>query len=208
LSYDFDGSDPGYPFLLRVELTYVLDKKSRFTVTTKATNLEKEQPLPFSNSWHSYFFVSDISKAVLTLDRCSSWNHIRVSHDSNKESDLIPTGLTEPFIGFDGTAPIGGTTESPTYWDDEFKMTASAKQCPDIQTKVTDPATRETTVLFSDEQFRWIQVFTGVWKQRMSAEADVWNNMQGMRLLQAGESWEGTFGVRLERSPHVVHLSR
>ena len=32
--------------------------------------LDVGQPLPFFNGWHSYFKVGDISKAVLTLDRC------------------------------------------------------------------------------------------------------------------------------------------
>jgi len=206
LSYNFDGTDPGYPFPLRVELTYRLDQHG-LTMTTKAINLGNEEPVPFFNSWHSYFQVSDISKATLTLDRCSPWNHIRVTGDSNVDGDLIPTGLTESFHDFDGTKPIGGTTEEPTYYDDEFKMTASSKKCKGIETKIRDGATGETSVLFSDSQFRWIQVYTGTMKSQneqavaieaMSGEADAWNNMQGMRLLQAGEEWEGTFGVRLE----------
>jgi len=206
LSYNFDGTDPGYPFPLRVELTYSLTGHG-FEIAWKAINLGKAEPLPFFNSWHSYFKVTDVSKAVLTLDRCSAWNHILVTNNSNTDSDLIPTGLTEPFGDFDGTKPIGGTLEEPTYWDDEFKMTASAKKCRTIETKVTDPSTGETSVLFSDNQFRWIQVYTGTMKSQgeqaiaveaMSGEADAWNNMQGMRLLQAGEEWEGSFGIRLE----------
>ena len=65
----------------------------------------KTQPLPYSNSWHSYFKVADtspnpdpnpnpnpnpnlisyfkvadISRTSLQLDRCSGWNHIGVPH--------------------------------------------------------------------------------------------------------------------------------
>merc|ERR1719469_22158 len=213
LSYNFDGTDPGYPFPLRLELTYSLSSgavwrgPSIFEVTWKAINLGQAEPLPFFNSWHAYFKVPDISKAVLTLDKCSSWNHVLVTNDSNVDSDLIPTGLTAPFLGFDGSKPIGGTFEKPTYWDDEFKMMASPRKCQRIETRVTDPSTGETSVLFSDHQFRWIQVYTGtaagqgeqaIAVEAMSGEADAWNNMQGMRLLQASEQWEGSFGVRLD----------
>ncbi len=38
----------------------------------------QERPLPFFNGWHSYFKVSSIANATLTLDRCSPWNHVRV----------------------------------------------------------------------------------------------------------------------------------
>ena len=37
LRYDFDGTDPGYPFLLRAEITYTLST-SGFSVAVRATN--------------------------------------------------------------------------------------------------------------------------------------------------------------------------
>jgi len=206
LSFDFDGSDPGYPFPLTTKLTYKLDAKG-FAVTTTAKNRHASDPLPFYNSWHSYFRVSDVSKAVLTLDRCSDWNHILVSNNDRVDGDMIPTGATEPFHGFDGAMPIGGTLDAPTDWDDEFKSISPAQRCPQIETKVSDPTTGDTSVLWSDWQFQFIQVFTGAAKnwgeqaiavEAMSSACDAWNNMQGVKILQAGEEWEGTFGVRLE----------
>merc|ERR1712054_678495 len=78
LSYDFDGTDPGYPFSLGVRIAYTLDKDG-LTISTRARNDGTDgQPLPFFNSWHSYFLVNDISRAFVTLDRCSGWNHISV----------------------------------------------------------------------------------------------------------------------------------
>ena len=32
----------------------------------------------------------------------------------------------------------------------------------------------------------------------MSSEADAWNNMQGINVLQAGETFTGQFGVHVE----------
>lgn len=211
LSFDFDGSDAGYPFPLTTKLTYKLDARG-FAVTTTAKNRGAADPLPFYNSWHSYFQVSDVSKAVLTLDRCSEWNHILANdggnHGESGAGDMIPTGATEPFHGFNGSAPIGGTFDAPVYWDDEFKSISSAQRCPHLETRVSDPTTGETSILWSDWQFKFVQVFTGAKKgageqaiavEAMSSECDAWNNKQGVRILQAGEEWEGTFGVRLEK---------
>lgn len=213
LAYDFDGTDPGYPFLLSVQLTYTLDKKG-LTITTQAKNRGTGgQPLPFFNSWHSYFLVNDISKAVVTLDRCSGWNHISVTGDDNIKSDLIPTGKTTVFHGFNGKSPVGGTTEKPTYYDDEFKATASEKKCPYLHTRVHDPSTGETSVLWGDSSFRWWQVYTGTKKamnkqaiavEAMSGECDAWNNLQGARVLQSGEEWEGSFGVYMDHASPIL----
>lgn len=209
LTYDFDGTDPGYPFKLSVALTYILDHRG-LTITTHAENRAKGGlPLPFYNSWHSYFVVSDVSQATVTLDRCSHWNHIDVSNNSNKNGDLIPTGLTTPFDGFNGKERIGGTYAEPTYWDDEFKAVGSARDCPNLTVRIDDASSAETSVLWMDSEFRWVQVFTGapqafgeqaVAVEAMSSECDAWNNMQGIRLLQAGEQWQGSFGVYLESS--------
>jgi len=214
LGYDFDGTDEGYPFLLSVALIYKLDKHG-LTITTKARNRGSDgQPLPFFNSWHSYFNVTDVSRTILSFDRrCSQWNHITVSGDSNIEGDLIPTGSTTTFNGFDGKAPIGGTRDNPTYWDDEFKATASVKQCPHLQYRVYDPAVGDASVLWADSQYRWAQIYTGtpgalgeqaIAVEAMSGECDSWNNMQGVRLLQSGEEWEASFGVYLDSATDTL----
>ena len=49
LRYDFDGSDKGYPFLLRVDITYTLDTEG-FSFVVTATNRNADGwPLPFYN---------------------------------------------------------------------------------------------------------------------------------------------------------------
>jgi len=206
LGYDFDGTDAGYPFLLSVAITYELGARG-FVVTTTAHNRHAAQPLPFFNGWHSYFKVADISKATLTLDGCSGWNHIRVPNDSNVNSSLIPTGVTAPWTTFDGSAPLGGTTAVPTYYDDEFKATASVAACPTLETKIHDGVSGDTAVLWQDARFRFVQVYSGtkhalgedaIAVEAMSSEADAWNNMQGINVLQAGETFTGQFGVVVE----------
>ena len=98
LGYDFDGTDPGYPFLLSVNITYTLHA-GRFDVTTTVRNTmtKSGEPLPFFNGWHSYFKVADISKTTLTLDNCSRWNHIRVPNGAaRRRDDLAPRRPADP----------------------------------------------------------------------------------------------------------------
>jgi aldose 1-epimerase len=209
LGWSFDGSDPGYPFLLDVRITYSLSS-SGFRIDTRAQNVMASQPLPFSHAWHSYFAVSDMSAAAVVLDACSHWNHLRVHNDSPIESDLIPTGFTEPWTRFGGT-PLGGTRNRPTYYDDEFKATASESECPVLRTRIRDGSV--TTVLWQDATFRFLQVFTGTRKalgedaialEAMSSAADSWNNMQGVHILHPDEVLTGSFGVYLEEGEMLV----
>jgi len=207
LEHDFDGTDPGYPFPLSVALTYRLDA-SGFTLTTVARHRGlRGGPLPFLMSWHSYFLVGDVSRARIELDRCSGWNHILLSNGSNQHGDMIPTGETEPFVGFDGKSSVGGSSAAPVYWDDEFTATSPVQKCPRIATRIHDADAGDASVLWGDWQFRWVQVFTGtvqafgeqaIAAEAMSGQCDSWNNLDGLRLLQPGEAWEGSLGVYLE----------
>ena len=84
-----------------------------------------------------------------------------VCADSPVNSSLIPTGLTTPWTAFNGSAPLGGTTASPRYYDDEFKATASVEQCPQLETRVHDLVSGDTAVLQQDARFRFVQVYSG-----------------------------------------------
>lgn len=207
LSYDFDGTDPGYPFLLGVNVRYVLSAAGLNITTTARNKMMNGQPVPFYNGWHSYFAVTDVSRASVELDRCGGWNHIKVTNDSNVYSDLIPTGFTEMWTDFNGKTAVGGSSERPTYYDDEFKSTASVAECPTLETRVRDAVSGSVSVLWQDAMYRFVQVYTGtvlalgenaIAIEAMSSEADAWNNGQGLRLLQSGEVFTGSFGVRVE----------
>ena len=78
LRYDFPGSDPGYPFKLRTEITYTLStgegeehtRASLFTVSVAFTNMDAGGwPLPVYNGFHPYLLCHTY-KSVVTLDPC------------------------------------------------------------------------------------------------------------------------------------------
>ena len=125
LRHDFDGSDRGYPFALRVDVRYTLDAAG-FRVTTTATNRDAGGwPLPFYNGWHPYFLVSDVSQARIVLDRGSgsAWKHVDVGVNNvpPRYSDMVPTTHVSPWPKNTGADPIGGNRSAPTYMDDEVK---------------------------------------------------------------------------------------
>ena len=55
----------------------------------------------------------------------------------------------------------GGSRDQPTYYDDEFKATASVEQCPQLETRVHDLVSGDTAVLQQDARFRFVQVYSG-----------------------------------------------
>ena len=195
------NDEPGYPFKLVVAVTYNLTMEG-FTITARATNKNGDgTPLPFYMGWHPYFKCTPYS-SVITLDPCTGWNHVLMN------SNLNPTGITEPTTVFDGSTPIGGLPGKPTQYDTEFKPLNGSAVCPILVTKLRDVATGQTVVLWQDERFRFAQVFTGysptssedeaVAIEPMSGMADAFNNHDHLTVLSNGETWQGSFGVYVE----------
>ena len=229
LGYDFDGrSTPGWPFRATAEVTYALTAHDTHSsargpgvayITTKLTNREPTSSLPFFNSWHPYFRVSDVSRARIEFDSCgatdnaSAWRHVSMGAGAPRKGTLLPSGGSTPW------APswrIGGSRALPTYMDDEFVATTPtaafrhgcARDANNFEQRIVDEGgDGDAAVLFADRQHRVYQIFTGAkegwgWDaialEPMSGLADAYNNGDGLRVLAAGEAFEGTFGVTLQ----------
>lgn len=170
-------------------------------MSVNATNVDPSGwPLPFYNSWHAYFLVSDVSKAVITLDPSSAWTHIDVFNNSNKYSNLIPTGHVSPWPYWQNSA-VGGSFLNPTYYDDEVK---ALSQRPMFTHSITDG--HINTLFWADSNYNFVQVFTGApagWgdqsiaMEAMSGKADAFNNHDGLHIIEAGESFVSQFGIRM-----------
>lgn len=199
LSMDYTGFDQGYPFTMSLLIAYTLSYQG-FSVTLSVTNTMLNSPLPFYVGWHPYFACTAY-KAVVTLDPCSKWNHVAM------DSNFNPTGVTELNTTFDGSSPIGGTLNTPTFYDDEFKAREPPGVCHSLETKLYDPDTAQTVVLWQAPNFRFVHVFTGsmskfgenaVAIEPMSAMADAYNNHDHLSTISGGETWTGEFGVFVE----------
>ena len=198
LTRDF-ANEEGYPFAWHYEITYTLSEQG-FDISIEIENIMKNQPLPVYIGWHPYFACTAYT-SVVTFDPCTGWNHVGLN------SNMNPTGITTPGAPFDGSTPIGGTVDNPTAYDDEYKATEPASMCGQIKTKLYDPDTEKTVVLYQSENMRFVHVFTGstsmfgegsVAIEPMSGMADGYNNHDSLSILSGGETWEGSFGVYLE----------
>ncbi len=196
VSYSFPGNEKGYPFKLTVMIEYTLDKNG-FKVGFTIANDMATTPLPFYVGWHPYF-ACEAYKAYVTLDPCAKWSHVEMNENFN------PTGITNTFKGFDGTTPIGGTSAKPTFYDDEYKVLTSPNDCPRMETKLYDPDSNQTVVLWQDSNFRFVHVFTGsasLFKENavaiepMGGMADAYNNHDHLSVISGDEVWKGEFGV-------------
>jgi galactose mutarotase-like enzyme len=75
LGYDFDGTDPGYPFQPSMVINYTLNARG-LDVTVRVENPCKENALPFFHSVHPYFATEDVSQCIVEFDNCTGWNHM------------------------------------------------------------------------------------------------------------------------------------
>ena len=197
LSYTFNKNGPveiGYPWKVRVEVSYELSRLG-LDVTARALNLEKDVSAPFMFGIHPYFKVADFNSTFVTLDQCSKWNDISVT----PVPDLIPTGKTTPTgPPFDGSKPVAVTT-----FDQGFKSLAATADCPVLEASIQDGRDGDTMYLWMDSSFRYMQVYSGspekgVAVEPQAGETDCWNNKQDTIALQAGQSWQGRFGLRMK----------
>jgi galactose mutarotase-like enzyme len=142
---------PGYPFTLQLSIDYVLSEAG-LTVRTTARNLGTG-PLPFGAGQHPYLTVgtASIDSATLHLPAQS-----RLDLDADRR---LPTGRMLPLHDtehdFRVARPIG-----PLHLDDCF---AQLERDPDGRAHVAlgSPRTDEAVVLWMDQHYRYVQVFSG-----------------------------------------------
>lgn len=201
----YAGEHAGWPFNATIRIRYTLGEHALFVHTMMTSEQQDGRPLPFFHGAHPYFKVSDVSKAVLQLDPCSRWVQVDMPAGAPRNGSLIPTGTFTPFDGFDGRHPIGGTSEDPTYLDNEYKALAGDVSCPSLSFRIADKGGDGAVMrLQGDHHYRWFHVFTGarsLWgasgvaMEPMSAMADAYNNHDGMSVLVPGQTFEGTFSL-------------
>jgi len=212
LTVNFDGSDPGYPFIVQTNITYTLDA-SGFNLKVTGENLiEDGTSLPWMVGWHPYFKLlhSDFDTVRLELDTNTSWNRMLQRDDVQ-----VPAGKNVRFDGFDGKQPLNdclrnvdccplcGSHDSDAgcIWDDGFKAHHGKQGGGGREVRIHDG--EEDTILLSlGGAFNFLQVYSGnecgLAVEPMSGATDNWNNLDGVVVLEAGEVWEGKWGVKME----------
>jgi aldose 1-epimerase len=193
LKLDLTGRHEGYPFALVVEINYTLSVRG-FMVETLATNTGDVR-LPFGDGWHPYYAFGDCQDV-------DSWR-ITIPARSRVEMNerLIPTGRFSPISGSD--------------YDFLKARRIGSLDLDDVFTDVIETEGKTTTVLSSDElgmameiwqdrAYPYLVIFTPPGDERtciavepMTCNTNAFNNGQGLIVLEPGESFRGTYGVRL-----------
>jgi aldose 1-epimerase len=183
---------PGYPFLLELTVGYQVSGDG-LTVDVSATNLGDE-PAPYGHGAHPYLSVGRrIDECELTLP---------ASLRCDVDEQMIP-GPAEEIGGgtYDFTTPrlIGSTS-----FDHAFSgLRPDADGC--TRTTLRDPDSGRAVTLWADENYRWLQVFSGddlargardaLAVEPMTCPADAFNSGQDLLVMQPGDSATGRFGI-------------
>ncbi|QNO37918.1 aldose 1-epimerase family protein [Protaetiibacter sp. SSC-01] len=191
----------GWPFLLETWVRYALAEDG-LTVTHGVRNLGAE-PAPWAVGAHPYFRVGEVPVEQLTLE-------VRAEGYLELDERLVPVAVreVEPGGEFDLSAPreLGGLDLNVGYQD--------VVTGPEGAAVLTAPDGARV-VVWQDEPFRWLQVFTprdfphvdaegaeapalAVALEPMTAAPDALNSGEGLVWLEPDQDWEASWGVRYE----------
>lgn len=181
---------PGWPFELRVEVTYALDAEHGLQVSAAAHNTGTVRA-PFGAGFHPYLSTRghDLAEVTLTVPAGE-----RFLVDEKK----VPSGVQ----------PVGGTPYDlrsgrqlgDLRLDDGFAglETVDGRAAVDVRT-----GSGGGRVWF-DDAFGFVQIFTpdqvaggrpGVAVEAMTCPADAFNSGTGLVVLAPGDSWTGSWGI-------------
>jgi len=191
----------GWPFLVETRVRYALGTDG-LTVTHTTRNLGTA-PAPWAVGTHPYLRVGSVPVEQLTLE-------VRGAHYLELDDRLVPVAVhpVEPGGELDLSAPraLGELDLNVAY--------QGVTTGPEGAAVLTAPDGART-VLWQDEAFGWLQVYTprdfphvdaegaetpalAVALEPMSAAPDALNSGDGLAWLAPGESWEASWGVRRE----------
>jgi len=178
----------GYPFLLDTTVRYELvDAGIRVThiIRNESTNAA-----PVAIGAHPFLRVGEVPTAELTL---------RLAADTHFEVDERMIPVRESPVDGTGYDLRDGRLLGELALDDGFRVAAGGV----ARHTLTAPDGRFVE-LWQDAQFGFVQVFTterfpsrelAIAVEPMTAPANAFNNGQGVRWLEPGESWQASWGI-------------
>jgi len=186
LSYIYNGSVPGYPFVFRLGMLYTLSAEG-FKLETMVVNTGNED-MPYSYGWHPYLtFSNPVDELYLQLPASKS-----VVFNER----LIPTGEMITDERFIKPAQIGNTKLDNGYLIETEGM-AEAR----LYSKEKDLSIHiwlET----GDQKFRYLQIYTPPHRKSIAIEpvtsqTNAFNNGKDLIVLKPGEVFSASCGIYL-----------
>jgi len=197
-------AQPGYPFVLALQVTYTLTDNG-LEVQTTARNLGAT-PLPYGAGYHPYVTVGTemVNQALLHVPAQSYFR------TDERAIPIIPLASVEgtPY-DFRGPRLLGETVLDTCFTD--------LKSDADGFTRVTlsAPAGQPNVTVFMDASHQFVQIFTGdtlvdaarrrrgLAIEPYTCAANAFNNGCGLRILKPGETATGLWGITTSHPWHV-----
>jgi len=192
--------EPGYPFMLALEIEYVLESRG-LTVTTSAVNIGSE-PCPYGAGMHPYFTLGarTVDTALLTVPAAT-----RLLADERG----IPVG-EEPVEGgpLDFRVPreIGGAQLDVCFTGLERDEDGN------VRVEVREKGGTRGIVVRASREYEYVMVFTGdtlaedrrrrgVAIEPMLCAPDAFRSGAGLVRLEPGERHVASWGIEPSESP-------
>ncbi|MDT4938875.1 MAG: aldose 1-epimerase [Pseudonocardiales bacterium] len=182
---------PGWPFELRVEVTYALDARTGLSVSTVARNTGMRR-LPFGIGFHPYVAIGHEPLSAVS----------------------VRLAAAERLVTDDASIPVGKRAVAATPYDLSGGGRLGRLRLDDAFTGLARDGGRTNVVvragrgtgarLWLDERFGYVQVFTaevlahgagGVAVEPMTCPADAFNSGDGLLVLEPDARWSGTWGI-------------
>ena len=196
------GTHQGWPFSVTVTVVHELSADG-LAVTATAKNTG-DCPAPYGMAFHTFVRVGDVPLDECTLELSAG---TRLPLDSVRNlpvGNSVPTADTE----YDFRQP---RTLQGVQLDTPFS--ASLPEADGRANHVLRGPDDTATVLWTDSSFGWVQVFTAdpandqAYPERgralaiepMTCPPDALNSEIDLIVLDPGQSWSGTWGMRYEK---------
>jgi aldose 1-epimerase len=180
---------PGWPFAVRLEVSYALDADGGLGVTLRATNAGCEAA-PFGAGIHPYLHVGRADDAVLEVPAAT-----RVPVDPER---LLPTGAPVPVAGtehdFTRARRIGPLALDTCFGD--LRRDAAGR----ARVRLSTPGAARAIEVWLEEPFRFVHVYTAdavddpararaaIAIEPVTCAPDAFNSGAGLEVLEAGAS--------------------
>ena len=184
---------PGYPFALALRVEYALDDDG-LTVRTTATNVGAA-PCPFGSGNHPYLTLGTDTVDALLLT--VPGGVVLESADRGLPGASRPVAGTE--LDFRAPRPIGGTRLDNAFTG--LERGADGR----VRVELRDDASGTGLVLWADESYTHLQLFTGdplpdvarrsLAVEPMTCPPNAFRSGEGVIRLEPGASWSGAWGI-------------
>ena len=194
MSFEYKGTDPGFPFNYDCIVTYEMEVHSRVNVFTEIINKDKVA-VPIQDGWHPYF------KLGAKIDDLKLQFRAFEMIEFNEE--LIPTGKLIPYKEFDKLKQLDDTV-----FDNCFTLNFSEGQPICL---IQNSEKNIEIEIHTDESYPYLQLYTpphrnSIAIENISSAPDAFNNEMGFKTLAPGEA--ASFNTAYKISQFLPDLAR